>query len=70
MRRVLSPRWTDNAQLFVNRGSQISWLRPNLALMPGDKLAASHDPYAVCADADRDHLADPFSRNAVAIAVY
>ena len=26
--------------------------------------------YAVCADADRDHLACPFGRNAVAIAVY
>ena len=37
--------------------------------MPGDKRAACHDPYAVCADADRDHLACPFGRNAGAIAV-
>ena len=43
---------------------------PELALVPGDKLAACHDPYAVRADADRDHLADPFGRNAVTIAVY
>ena len=61
-------RWY-NAQLFVNRGSQISWLRPNWALMPGDKRAADHDLDAMCADANRDHFACPFGRNAGAIAV-
>ena len=43
---------------------------PELALVPGDKLAACHDLDAMCADADRDHFADPFGRNTVAIAVY
>ena len=38
--------------------------------MPGDKFATCHDPYAVCGDAERDDLACPFGRNAVAVAAY
>lgn len=55
------------AQITPGLADQLA--APEPALMPGHKLAACRNTDHICADANRDRLANPFGRNAVTVAV-